>query len=162
MRNFSFRWWKRVRHEEEDQEGEQDSSHTYPSWAAWFSMLYRLVVCFYFLISISISFFFLRDLLVQVSSTILLVSVLGSVSCFFRDKLSALVLHFFSLWIKKKGGSAGSGLYHERSICNGWKPDGAMSCGGESPRVVNFFSLREEQWQWQYPRNKHRLTALNL
>lgn len=87
--------------------------------AAWFSMLYRLVVCFYFLISISISFFFLRDLLVQVSSTILLVSVLGSVSCFFRDKLSALVLHFFFLWIKKKGGSAGSGLYHERSICNG-------------------------------------------
>lgn len=39
----------------------------------------------------------------------------GFVSSFFRDELSAPVLHFFSLWTEEKGGSAGSGLYHERS-----------------------------------------------
>ena len=53
-------------------------------------------------------------ILVLVSSTILLVSDPGSVSSFFRDELSAPVLHF-SLWTEEKGGSAGRGLYHERS-----------------------------------------------
>ena len=36
-------------------------------------------------------------------------------SSFFRDELSAPVLHFCSLWTEEKGGSAGRGLYHERS-----------------------------------------------
>lgn len=45
-----------------------------------------------------------------------IISDLGSVSPFFRDELLAPVLHFIlSLWTEEKEGSAGRGLYHERS-----------------------------------------------
>ena len=45
---------------------------------------------------VSISRYLLLYILVLVNSTILLVSDLSSVSSFFRDELSAPVLHFFS------------------------------------------------------------------
>ena len=48
------------------------------------------------------------------SIILVLVSDPGSVSPFFRDELLAPVLHFVSV-TEEKGGSAGRGLYHERS-----------------------------------------------
>ena len=46
---------------------------------------------------------------------LVLVSDPGSVSPFFRDELLAPVLHFVSVDRGERGGSAGRGLYHERS-----------------------------------------------
>lgn len=50
------------------------------------------------------------------SIILVLVSDPGSVSPFFHDELLVPILHFIlSLWTEEKGGSAGRGLYRERS-----------------------------------------------
>jgi len=59
-------------------------------------------------------FFSIILLLLYITIILVLVSDPGSASPFFRDELLAPVLHFVSV-TEEKGGSAGRGLYHERS-----------------------------------------------